>query len=215
MDLTVIARTDVKDLVIDYIDVITQDGKALSLNWEWISVTRVVGGFMAEYVGVCFGEESAEGKIKELENMKVYHVGLYSEKEKKLGVTIDAISFSEGEETLEFTSVYSTDDDSELSKFIIAVERFLKENLQSGAYEKLDAYLLDGFSDDSGLYDISYDMKPLVQASNLNPFNQRKSIDDYGVMFDDWYDELVEEMLVPFLKRNARERWEEMRCAKQ
>ena len=215
MDLTVVARTDVKDLLIDYIDVISKDGKLLSLNWDYSSVTRVVGGFMAEYVGVCFGEESAEGKIKELENMKVYHVGLYSEKEKKLGVTIDAISFSEGEETLEFTSVYSTDDDSELSKFIIAVERFLKENLQSGAYEKLDAYLLDGFSDDSGLYDISYDMKPLVQASNLNPFNQRKSIDDYGVMFDDWYDELVEEMLVPFLKRNARERWEEMRCAKQ
>ena len=67
MDLTVVARTDVKDLVIDYIDVITQDGKVLSLNWEWSSVTRVVGGFMAEYVGVCFGKESAKGKMKELE----------------------------------------------------------------------------------------------------------------------------------------------------
>lgn len=215
MDLTVVARTDVKDLVIDYIDVISQDGKVLSLNWEWSSVTRVVGGFMSEYVGVCFGEESAESKIKELENMKVYHIGLYSEKEKKLGVTIDAMSFSEGEETLEFTSVYSTDDDSGLSKFIIDVERFLKENLQSGEYERLDAYSLDGFGDDSGLYDISYDMKPLVQASNLNPFKQRKSIDDYGVMFDDWYDELVEEMLVPFLKRISRERWEEKKCAKK
>lgn len=215
MDLTVVARADVKDLVIDYIDVISQDGKVLSLNWEWSSVTRVVGGFMSEYVGVCFGEESAESKIKELENMKVYHIGLYSEKEKKLGVTIDAMSFSEGEETLEFTSVYSTDDDSGLSKFIIDVERFLKENLQSGEYERLDAYSLDGFADDSGLYDISYDMKPLVQASNLNPFKQRKSIDDYGVMFDDWYDELVEEMLVPFLKRISRERWEEKKCAKK
>ena len=215
MDLTVVARTDVKDLVIDYIDVISRDGKVLSLNWEWSSVTRVVGGFMAEYEGVCFGEESAKGKMKELENMKVYHVGLYSEKEKRLGITIDAMSFTEGVETLDFTSVYSTDDDNELSKFIIEVERFLKDNLQAGDYERLYAYSLDGFADDSGLYDISYDMKPLVQASNLNPFNQRKSIDDYGVMFDDWYDELVEEMLVPFLKRNARERWEEMRCAKQ
>lgn len=215
MDLTVVARTDVKDLVIDYIDVITQDGKVLSLNWDWSSVTRVVGGFMAEYEGVCFGEESAKGKMRELENMKVYHVGLYSEKEKRLGITIDAMSFTEGKETLEFTSVYSTDDDSELSKFIIDVERFLKENLQSDEYERLDAYSLDGFADDSGLYDIAYDMKPLVQASSLNPFNQRKSIDDYGVMFDDWYDELVEEMLVPFLKKNSREHWEEKKCAKQ
>ena len=212
MDLTVVARTDVKDLVIDYIDVISQDGKVLSLNWEWSSVTRVVGGFMAEYEGVCFGEESAKGKMKELEGMKIYHAGLYSEKEKKLDITIDAMSFSEGVEALDFTSVYSTDDDNEFSKFIIEVERFLKDNLQSAEYERLDAYSLDGFGDDSGLYDIAYDMKSLVQTSNLN---QRKSIDDYGVMFDDWYDELVEEMFVPFLKRISREHWEEKKCAKK
>ena len=66
MDLTVVARANVKDLVIDYIDVISQGGKVLSLNWEWSGITRVVGGFMAEYVGVCFGEESAEAKIKEI-----------------------------------------------------------------------------------------------------------------------------------------------------
>jgi hypothetical protein len=34
-------------------------------------------------------------------------------------------------------------------------------------------------------------------------------------MFDDWYDELVEERLVPFLKRISRERWEEKKCVKQ
>ena len=209
MDLTVVARTDVKDLLIDYIDVISKDGKLLSLNWDYSSVTRVVGGFMAEYTGVCFGEESAKGKIRELENMKVYHIGLYSEKEEKLGVIIDAMNFSEGEETLEFTSNYSTDDDSELSKFLIALRGFLMENLQESEYEILEMYALNGFGDDSSLYDISYDMKSLVQESALNPYNQRKSIDDYGVMFDDWYDEFVEEMMVPYLKRMARERWED------
>ena len=83
---------------------------------------------------------------------------------------------------------------------------FLIENLQESEYEILERYALNGFDDDSNLYDIAYDMKSVVQRNALNPYNQRKSIDDYGVMFDDWYDEFVEEMMVPYLKWMARER---------
>lgn len=76
-----------------------------------------------------------------------------------MDITIDAMSFTEGVETLDFTSVYSTDDDNEFSKFIIEVERFLKDNLQAGDYERLDAYSLDGFADDCRIMSFTKGMR--------------------------------------------------------
>ena len=48
MLLVVKAETSIKDLVIDYIDVICASGKTISLNWEQSDVSKTSTGFYAE-----------------------------------------------------------------------------------------------------------------------------------------------------------------------
>ena len=45
MLLTVKAKTSVKDLVIDYIQITTETGQSIALNWEQSHVTRTDTGF--------------------------------------------------------------------------------------------------------------------------------------------------------------------------
>ena len=76
MELFLKAKTDIEDLVIDYIKVQLKTGKTVSLNWDGSSVERSSsGGITAHYFGVCFDEESADGKLDMLEDMKVLSVG--------------------------------------------------------------------------------------------------------------------------------------------
>ena len=49
MLLTVKADTSVKDLVIDYIEVICESGRSISLNWEQSNVRKTETGFYADY----------------------------------------------------------------------------------------------------------------------------------------------------------------------
>ena len=49
--------TDMKDLIIDYIEVKLVTGEIASLNWDESEVGRTDDGFTAQYKGVCFDEE--------------------------------------------------------------------------------------------------------------------------------------------------------------
>lgn len=65
------ATTNVQDLVIDYIEVKLKSGKTASLNWDESGINRSETGFDARYKGVYFDEEYANGKISELDGMKI------------------------------------------------------------------------------------------------------------------------------------------------
>lgn len=75
MQLYLTAKTDIDDLVIDYIEVELKNGRTVSLNWNASFVDRRSDGFYARYSGVCFDEESAAGRLNELDGMKVLTVG--------------------------------------------------------------------------------------------------------------------------------------------
>ena len=54
-------------------------------------------------------------------------------------------------------------------------------------------------------YDEAYDMKQDVEKSDLNPYDEesRSENEDYGAMFDEWYDGLCDEVLVPMIRNIA------------
>ena len=100
MLLTVKADTSVKDLVIDYIEVICESGRSISLNWEQSNVRKTETGFYADYLGVCFNDKLADGKLHELYGMQVDVIGLYSEQKGKLDIDVKEMYFYEDDKEL-------------------------------------------------------------------------------------------------------------------
>lgn len=207
MLLVVKAETSIKDLVIDYIDVICASGKTISLNWEQSDVSKTSTGFYAEYLGVCFDDKLAKGQLSELREMHVDVIGLHSEQEGKLDIDVKEMCFYEDEKELIFSNPFQTEDNDACTDFKINLEKFIKA-LVGESYEKeLDAFLKE--EDEGGLYDISYDIKSLIEVNEFNPFtDEEKETEDYELAFDDWYDCFIESTIFPILKSIAYNRKE-------
>ena len=76
MNLYVVAKTSIKDLVIDFIEIVNEKGQTISLNWEESSVERVKDGFESCYEHVVSGEDEifrkAEADITNLAMTAIY-----------------------------------------------------------------------------------------------------------------------------------------------
>ncbi len=107
MNLYLQAKTTVPDLVIDYIEVSLTNGEFVSLNWDWSFIDRDENGFSAEYKGVCFNEDHADGRIKELRNMQITDIGLYTETQVPATIQIMEMEFEDGGKRLPFEPAYS------------------------------------------------------------------------------------------------------------
>lgn len=207
MLLTVKADTSVKDLVIDYIEVICESGRSISLNWEQSNVRKTETGFYADYLGVCFNDKLANGKLHELYGMQVDVIGLYSEQKGKLDIDVKEMYFYEDEKELTFDNPYQTEDNEAYMEFKSNLEKFIKTQVKEDYEKELNAFSED--EDESGLYDIAYDMKPVIEVNEFNPFtDEEKATEDYELAFDDWYDCFIETTIFPILKRMAFERKE-------
>lgn len=112
MTLYVTAKTDIDDLVIDFIEVRLKSGEVVSLNWDMSGIDPIDGGFSAKYSGVCFDEQSAEGQLEQLRDMCVVGVGLYSERlgEGNFPLTIETMEFCDEDKTLTFDDVYQSEE---------------------------------------------------------------------------------------------------------
>ena len=208
MILDVTAKTKVADLTIDFIQVITRLGKSISIDWDTSFVTRTGDIFEARYVGVYFNEEYANGKLEDLENMTVDVVELYSEEDSTMDIEIvEMIFYDEGRE-LTFKDVYKTEDNTMYMNFRERLETYIEAQVGRGFNEELSAFTEN--EDDSGLFDIAYNLKETIQENEFNPFTEKERLsDDYGKAFDDWYDSFIETDILPNLKRIAYERMEE------
>lgn len=120
MLLIVKAETSIKDLVIDYIDVICASGKTISLNWEQSDVSKTSTGFYAEYLGVCFDDKLAKGQLSELREMHVDVIGLHSEQEGKLDIDVKEMCFYEDEKELIFSNPFQTEDNDACMEWLQA-----------------------------------------------------------------------------------------------
>ena len=107
MILYVDATTNCPDVVIDFIEVRLQSGAIVSLNWDESGIDRSETGFSAVYKGVYFGEEYANGKLDQLESMKVEAIALYSETKKPIDISLDEMTFEDQDRSLLFRDTYS------------------------------------------------------------------------------------------------------------
>ena len=207
MLLMVKANTGVKDLIIEYIEITNELGKNITLNWGQSEVTRTDTGFEGSYLGVCFGEKLADGKLSELYGMTVDAIGLYSEQKGKLDIEVTEMYFYEDDKDLTFENPYRAEDNEAYMEFKSNLEKFIKTQVKEDYEKELNAFSED--EDESGLYDIAYDMKPVIEVNEFNPFtDEEKATEDYELAFDDWYDCFIETTIFPILKRMAFERKE-------
>ena len=191
-----------KDAVVDYIEVRLNTGEQVSLNWKTSDTTCFSGEIEGNYSGVCAGElDERTFTLDELVEMQVISVGLYDRVSdtENVKITIEELTFFDGnggELTFEypFTNYLEGVDDSTLKK----VRDFLdgwKDHYGLNIVE----YISNGSEVCGSLFDVAYDLKTDVEESSLNPFANDKGSDDYAAMFDDWYDEYIELIIIPTL----------------
>ncbi len=208
MNLNVTVKTKVKDLIIDFIEVINAEGKSFSLSWDESFVEKTEDGFQAQYKKVNFDDKYAPESFSDLIGMRVDVVGLYSEQEGPIDIDITEMDFEittrKGKiQSLTFTDVYQTADNDKETNFRDNLGAFIEKESMVDVQELLDAFSTVA-DDDSGLLQLAYDFKSDISEGELNPFTEeQKRNEDYGLIFDDWYDCLVEELLIPILKRTA------------
>ncbi len=209
MDLSVKVKTNVKDLIIDFIEVINKKGKSFSLNWDESLIRRTEEGFVANYYGVNFENQVAPNNFGELDSMKVSIVGLYSEQENPLDIEIEKMRFEvetpKGKiDKLIFRDVYQTLDNDKETTFRDKLIAFVEEKA-TGIQQELWQAIRK--RDDSVFEQFAYDMKAEIFHGEVNPFAEHeRRHKDYFLIFDDWYDCLVQDVIVPTLKRTAREK---------
>ena len=89
MRLYVNAKTNMRDLTIDYIEVILNSGEQVSLNWDWSDYWRDKSYFSARFKGVYFGEEYANGRVEDLKAITILEIGYYTEDKSEEEVTLE------------------------------------------------------------------------------------------------------------------------------
>lgn len=111
MTLYLTVKTDVKDLIIDFIEVQLQSGEIVSINWNRSWMQRSKNGFNTEYEGVCFNEHLITGQLDRLKKMRVKKVGMYSDEhgEGQYSLTIEKMEFYNNNKRLVFRKPYKTD----------------------------------------------------------------------------------------------------------
>ena len=120
MELYLTATSNVVDLTIDFIEVRLKSGETVSLNWDESRFDRDEVEIDAHYLGVCFDEESACGKLDELQGMQVVSVGLYSEEHEEgdYPINISRMEFCENDRSLCFENPFSQE-----APYSIAMQR--------------------------------------------------------------------------------------------
>lgn len=192
-------KTTVKDLVIDYIDVILTNGRRVSLNWDESDIIRTSNGVEACYKGIHLSEDSAQVHFAELDEMSIVTIGLYSESEKAMDIYVSDLTIEENGQTLNRKDLFQTEDFLKSDDYCENLKNFTREWLKEYNSFPSDVFSIDEPDDTSALYDFAYDMKGAVEHSEYNPYPIEPKAFDY------WYDEFVEEYLIPMFKHIAYE----------
>lgn len=98
MILCLKAKTDIPEMVIDFIEVKLQSGQTVSLTWDESESGVVDGIFTGRYKGVYFDEDYSNGRIQELKELQIQHIEIYSEFAEGCNFELTELFFSDGVE---------------------------------------------------------------------------------------------------------------------
>lgn len=189
MVLCVNAKTKIKDLVIEYIEVILKNGEFVNLNWDYSEIERTPEGFVAFYRGLYFGEEHAKDCLDKLKELSVACVGLYSEEPGPWDICVESLDFDDNGNMLVIEDIhYEGEDGEQVVKTYCDLENFARNWLQQNRYDLKDYFVVadpDEPAELGDLFDIAYDMKGDIEESKFNPYPNN------GKDFDSWYDEFI------------------------
>ena len=115
MRLYLTAKTAMKDLVIDYIEVNLKDGKTISLTWDESEFGIEDGLFTARYKGVYFDEVYGNGLINELRDMQIAGIGVYSENNEPVTLAVVHVTVEDELERLDFIGLLYQEGDFEFT----------------------------------------------------------------------------------------------------
>lgn len=108
MDIFLTGKSNVGDLVIDFLELKLKSGSIVALDWDLSCVERGRDGrFEAVYEGINIGGKSAHGKLSKFKGAAVTAVGLYSESDHKADLDILVLSILEKGKALTLHAPYS------------------------------------------------------------------------------------------------------------
>ena len=113
MRLYLTAKTAMKDLVIEYIEVRLLNGKTITLTWDESEFGINDGVFTARYKGVYFDEVYGNGLYKELFGMQITEIGIYSENDEPITIAVTHLTIEDDSESLVYVGMLYQEGDFE------------------------------------------------------------------------------------------------------
>lgn len=102
MRLYITAKTAMKDLVIEYVEVKLQNGKTVTLTWDESEFGIEDGIFTGRYKGVYFDDVYGNGLLNELRNMQITEIGVYSDADESTTLAVTHVTVEDESDRLDF-----------------------------------------------------------------------------------------------------------------
>ena len=115
MRLYLSAKTAMKDLVIDYIEVRLLDGKTITLTWDESEFGIENGVFTARYKGVSFDDIYGNGRYKELIGMQITEIGVYSDSDEPITIAVTHLTVEDELDRLVYVGLLYQEGDFEFT----------------------------------------------------------------------------------------------------
>ena len=115
MRLYLTAKTAMKDLVIDYIEVKLLDGKTITLTWDESEFGIENGVFTARYKGVSFDDIYGNGRYKELIGMQIIEIGVYSDSDEPITIAVTHLTVEDELDRLVYVGLLYQEGDFDFS----------------------------------------------------------------------------------------------------
>lgn len=102
MRLYLTAKTAMKDLVIEYIEVRLTNGKEVTLSWDESEFGINDGVFTARYKGVYFDDVYGNGLNEKLSGMQITEIGVYSDNNEPVTLAVTHLTVEDELDRLDF-----------------------------------------------------------------------------------------------------------------
>ncbi len=106
MRLSMKMKTNAEDLTIEFLELQLKSGDIVTIDYDSSEYYTKDRYRMSMHKGVCMDEEYLNGRLNELEGIRVTDVGLYSEKYSSIEFELVELTFDDEGKTLTFTDGY-------------------------------------------------------------------------------------------------------------